>query len=815
MTGLFYYKGLGILELREKSQNKLKFLFIITMLACLIGLQVWFSYINFHFPFIGIEVTENGDNWNVTVLDSNGIGVQTEIELGDKIVKIDDQKTSEYFTVKKWNQIEQANHLLIERNRQVLDVQFDYRDNTLYSHYLIPFIMGIICFAITVFLVFRVFYYKSAFYLALVFLTIGLILNSVGASGRGDIGGKFIVMNAVTLLPILFAHFILVFLVEKGSSLFSLKWLKYTYVVFLLIFLTRLSYFTPIAYYSYFEYDRLLTLLVFTGGILLNIAILLITYIQSQHMNPFVSASLKIVWFTLAISFLPMIGLSIVPAMINGYPWVDYIYSGGFILLFPVSFLYLLFSKRLYDIQMLLNRSFYIFFLSLIPTILVTGILFVVTDQALSLSQYLLFFCVVLLVMALFFYVQDHFHERAEAVLFPKKYRLRTAFQAMVKNMGTIRSFAEIEENILQKLLPMLGVEGATILLHNNEGADMICHGSIKKAELEQLVPVEAGEHDAFTVFPIHQDREFSSFLLLTNKIDKTRFNKEEESWIHWLNSYLRVLLENLYLMQKLTTKVTELVQRRSNNQENQDVLWLRKVLYHLQDQERERIAADLHDTAIQDIYFAKQQLGILQQQQDERHVDQAETAGKLTDIIEHIDLINYGLRDTCFQLYPHTLVDAGLVKSLRTLFQTEKMRVSFKIHLKVDDLDKDKLETLDLETKRSLFRIVQELLTNAKKHSEASEVYFTFRVEKDMCHLEYTDNGNGFAIDEFFEKQSEQSGMGLMQIRNRLLSLNGQIEIRSDDGNGVFIKMKFPFDIDQNPSRGIEEVETGETRVG
>lgn len=798
------------MELRDNDQNKLKFYFSMAMLACLIGLQVWFSYINFHFPFMGIEVVEMGDNWIVTKLDNNGVGIQTGIELGDKIVKIDDQNTGESFTVKKWGHIEQANHLLIERNGQILVVDFDYRDNTLYSHYLIPFIMGIICFGITVFLVVKAFYYKSAVYLALVFLTIGLILISVGASGRGDVAGKFIVMNAVTLMPILFAHFILVFLEEKGESLFLLKWLKYLYVIFLSFFIIRFSYFLPIDYFNYFDYDRLLTLIVFAVGILLNIVILLITYIQSRHKNPYVSASLKIVMFTLVLSFLPMISLSIVPAMVNGYPWVDYIYSGGFILLFPVSFLYLLFSKRLYDIQMLLNRSFYIFFLALAPTVLVTGIVFVVTRRALSLSQYFLVFCMVLLVMVLFFYVQDHFHERVEAILFPKKYRLRTAFQTMVKNMGAIRSFTEIEDNILRKLILLLGVEGAAILLHNNEGTEMICHGSIKKAELEQLVFVEAGEHDAFTIYPIHQDRQFSSFLLLSNKVDKTRFSKEEERWIYWLNSYLFVLLENLYLMQKLTMKVTELVQRRSNDQESQDVLWLRKVLYHLQDQERERIAADLHDTAIQDIYFAKQQLGVLQQQHFERHVDQAETAGKLTDIIEHIDLINYGLRDTCFQLYPHTLMEAGLVKSLRTLFQTEKMRVKFNIYLKVDDWDKDKLEGLDLEKKRYLFRIVQELVTNAKKHSEATEVYFTFRVEKNRCHLEYTDNGRGFALDELSEEQSERSGMGLMQIRNRLLSLNGQLDIRSDIGNGVLMKMVIPFDVDQDTD--IKEVKTDET---
>lgn len=798
------------MELRDNDQNKLKVFFIMVILAFLIGLQAWFSYINFHFPFIGIEVEEKDHHWRVAKLDNTGIGIQAGVELGDKIVKIDGKETGKYFTVKKWGHIEQANHLLIERSGQVLDVQFDYRVNNLYNHYLLPFIMGIISFGITVYLVVKAFHYKSAFYLALVFLTIGLILISVGASGLGDAVGKFIVSNALTLLPIIFLHFILVFLEEKGESLFLLKWLKYLYGIFLLFFFIRFSYFTPIPYFDYFDYDRLLTLIVFAVGILLNIVILLITSIQSRHTNPYLSANLKIVWFTLVLSFLPMISLSIVPAMINGSAWINYIYTQGFILLFPVSFLYLLFSKRLYDIQMLLNRSFYIFFLALAPTVLVTGIVFVVTGRALSLSQYLLVFCMVLLVMVLFFYVQDHFHERVEAILFPKKYRLRTAFQTMVKNMGAIRSFTEIEDNILRKLIPLLGVEGAAILLHNNEGTEMICHGSIKRAELEQLVFVEAGEHDAFTIFPIHQDQEFSSFLLLSNKLDKTRFSKEEDRWIYWLNSYLFVLLENLYLMQKLTMKVTELVQRRSNDQESQDVLWLRKVLYHLQDQERERIAADLHDTAIQDIYFAKQQLGVLQQQHVERHVDQAETAGKLADIIEHVDLINYGLRDTCFQLYPHTLMDAGLVKSLRTLFQTEKMRVKFNIYLKVDDWDKDKLEGLDLEKKRYLFRIVQELVTNAKKHSEATEVYFTFRVEKNRCHLEYTDNGRGFAIDALSEEQSERSGMGLMQIRNRLLSLNGQLDIRSDIGNGVLMKMVIPFDVDQDKDK--EEVKTDET---
>ncbi|WNF38344.1 ATP-binding protein [Bacillaceae bacterium IKA-2] len=778
-------------------------------------MQLWFSYINLHFPYIGIEVVENGDNWIIAKYDKNGIGFQTGVELGDKILKIDGQETEKHFTVNKWGQIEQANQLLIERNGQVLVVDFDYHDNTLYSHYIIPFIMGIFSFGIFVFLVIKAFQYKSAFYLALVFLMIGLILISQGASARGDVVGKFIVNSGVTLFPILFLHFILVFLGGKRDSLFSLKWLKYLYGVFLLFFFIHFSYFIPIPYYVYFNYDRLLTLIVFTAGILLNIVILLTTYIQSRHKNPYLYANLKIIWFTLALSFLPMISLSVVPDIINGSYLIDYIYTQGFILLFPVSFLYLIFSKRLYDIQMLFNHSVYILLLSFVPAVLVTGIVFILTYQDLRFSQYLLLFCMVLLVMTLFFYVQDHFHERVEAILFPKKHRLRTVFETMVKNMGTIRSFAEIEENILRKLIPIFRVEGAAVLLQNNDGTEMICHGSIKKAELEQLIPVEAGEQNEFIIFPIHQDRGFSSFLLLTNKIDKTRFSKEEERWIYWLNSYLFVLLENLYLMQKLTMKVTELVQRRSNDQENQDVLWLKKVLYHSQDQERERIAAEIHDTAIQDIYFAKQQIGLLQEQYVKHDVDETETSGKLADIIEHLDLINYGLRDTCFQLYPHTLPEAGLVNSLRTLFQTEKMRVPFKIHLQVDDQNKNKLEALDLKKKHYLFRIVQELLTNAKKHSQATEVYFIFKLERYHCYLEYIDNGIGFPVDELSDERSKSSGMGLMQIRNRLLSLNGQIDIRSDSSEGVYMKMEIPINTDEGSSKGNEEVKTDEARVG
>lgn len=82
--------------------------------------------------------------------------------------------------------------------------------------------------------------------------------------------------------------------------------------------------------------------------------------------------------------------------------------------------------------------------------------------------------------------------------------------------------------------------------------------------------------------------------------------NREESEWLSLIISYLSVSLENLYLIRKLNMKLLELASELPNQEGSEEYVWFRKTMFDLQEKERTRIATDLHDTTMQDIFFVQ-----------------------------------------------------------------------------------------------------------------------------------------------------------------------------------------------------------------
>lgn len=758
---------------------KQRYFAILLFTACFLGLYIWCSSITVHFPYMGIELVEKDRQWYISALDKEGLGKGIGLKLGDHMVQVDGQDPVRNLVIQKWADIEQVHWLRVDREGQTVEIHVDHRVNPYDSRFFfLSSALGIFSFGLAIFLWLKAYGYPSAKSLAFVYFAVSLIFISLGASSRGDALGKFIVYNTVMVLPVLFIHFILAFIREKSHDTLSVKPLPFAEGVLSLFFLARFSYFTPFYSYLYFQYDRFITLLSFSIGLLINLVLLFIVSLCSRKGNPYLSAIMKNVWIILFLSFSPVIALSIVPDILFGDPWVNYFYTTSFAFLLPILFLYLIFSHQLFNVHILLQRIFFLFSLSVVPAFLIAGLFFPISHEHFQWMRWTQFFLITSVTFAFMFYLLNRFRNRFEFLLFPKKYQMQIALHQIVNQLKNINSFRGIEEKILVEIMNTLDVKGAAILFDHREGREMIAQGSLQGADLVKLLHADRTLRDLYSVFVIHQETKHSSSLIITNK--KIRFTKEEMDWLDLVIKYLSVVLENVYLIQKLTMKVEELFQKGSKEQELQEMRWLRKMIFQLQEKDRERIASDLHDTVMQDIYFAKQRLGYLQQQ-----ADKWKLAKDLADTAEHLDVINFHLRETCFNLYPLLLKDSGLVYALQNLIKNEKRRAPFQIQLHLDETSV--LEQVDMEIKSHIFRIVQELLTNAKKHSQATSVSFSCYLNKDVICLEYQDNGIGF------HEGMEQSGLGLLQIKNRIYSLKGRIHMVSEFGQGVRMTIEIP----------------------
>ncbi|MDB5052961.1 MAG: ATPase/histidine kinase/DNA gyrase domain protein, partial [Bacilli bacterium] len=251
--------------------------------------------------------------------------------------------------------------------------------------------------------------------------------------------------------------------------------------------------------------------------------------------------------------------------------------------------------------------------------------------------------------------------------------------------------------------------------------------------------------------------------------------------------SYLAVSLENLYLIRRLTLKLHELAAQIPDEKVAQDFVWFRKLMFDLQEKERLRIAMDLHDTTMQDLFFLKGRISSFLR----NHALTEEENEKLASIFDYIEIINSNLRHSCFELHPHLLQEVGLIETIQQVIEQEEIGCPFEIEFLAGEASA--IEVSSLETKRHLFRIFQELLNNAKKHSKASKVRIQLTFRRENFYFLYEDDGVGFDQKRRVTKEIGSSGNGIEQMKSRVIYMNGHIKLNSEKGHGVKIKITLP----------------------
>ncbi|MDQ0871639.1 signal transduction histidine kinase [Paenibacillus sp. V4I3] len=459
-------------------------------------------------------------------------------------------------------------------------------------------------------------------------------------------------------------------------------------------------------------------------------------------------------------------------------------------MVFPISFAYLIASNQLYDIGLVIRRFMFAGLMAIIPVSLFTGAYVFLFGQEVDDKQILFLFIGSIILVSSVLYVAEYWTTRLEPFLFPRKYALQFALKKISKNLGTISSFRELKEIILVDIVGTLQVMGGAIVFQYKNDTEIIYEGEIDTSEVQQLVNSSSLlDHPLYTCMEMNSHEEYSSYLIMTRKKTNTMLAKEERQWLQLITTYLEVSLENVHLIRKLTARLHQFASQLPHENAAQDIQWFRKVMFELQEEERIRIASDLHDTTMQDLFFLKRRISTLADKSTMHQEDQVQ----LKSMNNFVDMINASLRQSCFELNPHLLKEVGLIQTLKMYLEKESYTTSFELEFQAGHAAV--IETKDLLTKRHIFRIVQELLNNAKKHSQASKVKFHI-MEKDFCfRLIYEDDGVGFHDRDEVHPEIGASGMGIEQMRSRVLHVGGHFELNTQKGNGTKFIITIPIE--------------------
>ncbi len=203
--------------------------------------------------------------------------------------------------------------------------------------------------------------------------------------------------------------------------------------------------------------------------------------------------------------------------------------------------------------------------------------------------------------------------------------------------------------------------------------------------------------------------------------------------------------------------------------------------LIKVQDQERRRIARDLHDSMGQSVALLKMtlhRLGTLAGQSPEQ-------AELLSQSVALVDTMTTELRTISYLLHPPLLDEVGLVSALRELADGFSQRSGIEASLQIDD----KFGRLPGELEISIYRIVQECLTNIHRHSGSPSARILIERSRAAIHVEIQDHGRGMAVG----KNRTRSGVGLAGMRERATQFGGTLEVRSR-GEGTTVIARLPL---------------------
>ena len=216
--------------------------------------------------------------------------------------------------------------------------------------------------------------------------------------------------------------------------------------------------------------------------------------------------------------------------------------------------------------------------------------------------------------------------------------------------------------------------------------------------------------------------------------------------------------------------------------------------LINVQEQERRYIAQELHDELGQvltatmiNIDLARRKLARQVERQGiddiapvQSHLDEA---GALTDEVLT------KVRAMTVELRPTLLDDMGIVPTLRWYLGRFAQRTGLQVQLEAAELP----ARLRAEIETTIYRVVQEALTNAARYAQARQVQVQLACSGDMVTASVQDDGQGFDVRVWSERPGEQQTLGLMGIQERAMLLDGRARITSQPGGGTRVEIELP----------------------
>lgn len=746
-------------------------------------LFVYFMFITMYFPssFINIQSNKNGE-LVVNDISHESAFYKAGLREGDIILLINNKQANLHLTYKKYRKIELVNTITFKRNKDVFNNITIEKSYTLFEHIkhlIIPIIFFIFCATFCIIIIRterkQIFHHLLFYFL----LLICLAFVSGGASFRGDILARIITSFTFIFSPVVLFHLILSLLKNNLkisiNREINIKKIYFFAVVFSAI---AIVHETTNIYIKLLDELQLVYFLLF----LIFIFIFLFTIFFKNKCSK-QSPALKLLLIGIFFSTFPFVFLHSFTQILFNFSILIPELASLFFILLPLTIFYLVHKEQIIDID------FFIKWLrkDLLFSVVAGFIFFVISttkplEKAVTNSVYVTIISFVILLI--------NNPIRSTSPFRVQSGQLDDKLNQFFKRIEKESSPAELVDIICEEVKRVISeiqtaksfqLMQTDIGFVNNSNNKFVSHLAnelqslqLKNIPIGKIISINKG----FCVL-LHKKENRLLFLYCSNKNNRTELNPVEKAWIETLAHYSNVLLSNQYSIESVIHELQLLKENDGHYSQ-----WLSNFLFNFTERERVRLAGDLHDSVLQDLLYIHMNL---------QKITKEPISPILRQQIEHIcELVldcAHTTREACNRLSPPFLLQYGLLETLQELIKKTHLQSNFRVELNRLHFSDDDLHE---EHTIALFRIVQELLSNATKHSNAKTVSLRLAQVQNAIVLEYQDDGVGFPIDHF--KKDYANFNGLVNMQERVKSLSGSIQFFSENGLQVQISLPIRF---------------------
>ena len=302
--------------------------------------------------------------------------------------------------------------------------------------------------------------------------------------------------------------------------------------------------------------------------------------------------------------------------------------------------------------------------------------------------------------------------------------------------------------------------EGPGICLINGEEFIGQQDGSDNQ-HIHNMDSLAIGQIRSYLVVPLHVGSRFIGILEVMNK-ESRKFKPNDILLLKQLGYHVYVALEDAHLHEQLR--------------------------YGAALEEQNRLARELHDHLAQALGFIKIKAIMTNDSFSKR--DKAKAQEHLDELIKTTSVLYTDLREAIFNLRNTDSEPGDFLTQLQDYIREYEHYYGLDVRLSVDDVTTTEFSS---EVGNQLMRIIQEALSNVRRHACASHVWIKFFQEGGTINIRIEDDGNGFNPDEVVGDHESKQSYGLKIMQERVKFIDGELSIDSCPGNGTKVLVQLP----------------------